>query len=250
MANTMFLIICIVVGKEIRGSLSQQTAFLYGTENGSVQFPDLYAAQSVFQFVRLSHGQIFCEHIMGGKVQCMTIFEGRVDSLNGSFLLKNLIKQDEGTYQSMKVIGSIGNAVTATFQLTVLDSRTITQNSSHRGTDISLKANVSGENAILIWTKDGKPLPGKCYLTDNNRTLVLPNAESADAGKYTLTVENSYCKTSVHHDLLVTGKRMSNTNPVESEQNVQEMQCLNGNGVTDHTTLDVNQTNGTCQRTL
>ncbi|MEE6509848.1 hypothetical protein FKM82_028182 [Ascaphus truei] len=49
-----------------------------------------------------------------------------------------------------------------------------------------------------------KPLPGRLLLTDNNRTLVLPSAEARCWKINTLTLENSYCKTSVSHDLLVT----------------------------------------------
>ncbi|XP_063810016.1 uncharacterized protein LOC135030608 [Pseudophryne corroboree] len=74
------------------------------------------------------------------------------------------------------------------------------------GQDIALSVQVSGEDTTVTWEVDGKPLPDRCQLVNDNTTLIIPNAQWEDRGRnFSVRITNPVSVETREHLLQITG---------------------------------------------
>ncbi|CAN2391830.1 hypothetical protein PRIEUP_LOCUS1870 [Pristimantis euphronides] len=106
-----------------------------------------------------------------------------------------------------------GNQSTPQFiNVTVLDPvfiLNITNNSNQLGLDIAVTVQFSGEETSVTWEVDGGPLPDRYRLIDDNRTLIILNAQRDDTERrFRVRVTNPVSEETGEYQLKVTGKRV------------------------------------------
>eukprot|EP00062_Callorhinchus_milii_P023489 gi/632982380/ref/XP_007908103.1/ PREDICTED: V-set and immunoglobulin domain-containing protein 1-like isoform X1 [Callorhinchus milii] len=142
------------------------------------------------------------------------LYKNRVDfnESNGSILLRHLQISDSGKYQ-IKV--NLENSMEKIIHLEVfvpLSNPFIVVNSSYVGTTVELSCKVlMGEATDIYWMKEEQKLFGddRLRLMDDNRSLVIAEAEKWDCGIYTCVMGNSLGQTNHSYHLVIYGLTIS-----------------------------------------
>ncbi|CAN2390079.1 hypothetical protein PRIEUP_LOCUS115, partial [Pristimantis euphronides] len=100
-----------------------------------------------------------------------------------------------------------------TLNVTVLDpvlNLSITSNFSRLGQDIAVTVQFSGEETSLTWEVDRGPLPDRYWLIDDNRTLIILNAQRDDTERrLRVRVTNPISEETGEYQLKVTDSQTS-----------------------------------------
>ncbi|XP_072331515.1 uncharacterized protein [Scyliorhinus torazame] len=127
---------------------------------------------------------------------------------NGSLLLRNITRNDEGRYEVQINLNEIRSRMIQLKVFEPVSEPLIFSNSTYVDTTIGLACQVSAKNvSSVLWWKDGKVITNdqRYQLTEDNWTMVIKKAIKSDCGVYTCTVENAVSKKNTSHSLAIYG---------------------------------------------
>ncbi|XP_060706453.1 uncharacterized protein LOC132832452 isoform X2 [Hemiscyllium ocellatum] len=122
----------------------------------------------------------------------LKMYRGRLDFFrnNGSLILHHLTSSDEGLY-TLQI--NLQNSTAQAIHLRVIDELpqpSIFSNSSSLHSTIMLICVVSDQPQEYQWQKDGGNISEYHLLVNENRSLIIPNAQKNTCGVYTCIVIN------------------------------------------------------------
>ncbi|XP_077335745.1 uncharacterized protein LOC143981627 isoform X2 [Lithobates pipiens] len=106
----------------------------------------------------------------------------RLHTGSGCWKLTHAKKDDSGVYKIWCYCDP-GYVMSST-EIRVLDPvliSNISSNFSQLGEEVAVRVQFSGEESTVTWEVDGKPLPERYRLIDDNRTLIIPSVQRGDA---------------------------------------------------------------------
>lgn len=149
-----------------------------------------------------------------GGVTVSSTYKNKLDiigkgSLNGSLLIANSAKTDNGNY-TVTIDAFEAELISQTFKVTIYDpvvNVTVTQSPQvvSGSTAVNLSCKASGDIELVSWTKNGQIVGNSdpYSLLDGNYTLQIKNPDSTYSGNYTCKASNPVIWSDASLELLI-----------------------------------------------